>query len=349
SELKVQIGAGATYPPGRFVVTWTKVIAKSHEPFLMRGAEKGDYVLPGTASSYPTGGLHGRYIIQGTTTSAEEWWLKILAPDPRRSGFPEYLQDQQPTINNPKPNGVPSEYWAARWFGAVYLDFTVNAEIEVELTNLDDGARLWVGKTGFGQQVIDDWTTGAAREKTAKLKASELGAVKGWFPIILEYFQAGSTGGIVLNFKPVSSGWTDPGGTAITTSKQVIPSTSLSPLGCVDARVQGSSFFDIVQETAKNFGYQYRAEPRQLESGEFPCALIPKARVGIETDERIEADDIDRKSGISNYTATEDATDSATSAKAFGSGIADGKGSQIAFEALSIPDEANALFDMQAW
>src|SRR4029077_16026734 len=240
-------------------------------------------------------------------------------------------------------------YWAARWFGAIYLDFTVNAEIEVELTNLDDGARLWVGKTGFGQQVIDDWTTGAAREKTAKLKASELGAVKGWFPIILEYFQAGSTGGIVLNFKPVSSGWTDPGGTAITTSKQVIPSTSLSPLGCVDARVQGSSFFDIVQETAKNFGYQYRAEPRQLESGEFPCALIPKARVGIETDERIEADDIDRKSGISNYTATEDATDSATSAKAFGSGIADGKGSQIAFEALSIPDEANALFDMQAW
>jgi hypothetical protein len=35
--------------------------------------------------------------------------------------------------------------------------------------------------------------------------------------------------------------------------------------------------------------------------------------------------------------------------RAFGTGIADGKGSQIAFEAISIPDETADLFDIQAW
>lgn len=337
---------------GAYSYLITEVVVRELAPFLMRGSEKGDYALPGTANSYPTGGLHGRYIVTGATTSAAKWWETILAPDPRRAGFPDFLQDQQATINSAATAGLPENFWAARWFGAIYLPLSkgdVKIKIGLGPTTV---TRLWIGKTQFGAQIIDSWTAlGATREIEVTLNAASLGAADGWYPIILE-FATGSEGKaldyINLNFNPAAE-YTDPGGAVLKTGMKIVPSTSLSPLGCVDARIQGSSFFDLVQETAKNFGYQLRAEPRQLESGEFPCALIPKARVGIETDERIEADDTDRRSGINNYTATEDATDSAGSVRAFGSGIADGKGSQIAFEALSIAEESSDLFDMQAW
>jgi hypothetical protein len=329
------------------------VFFRAIEPFLMRGSEKGDYVLPGTASTYPTGGLHGRYLVNGASTTTEPWWQTILAPDPRRSGFPEYLQDVQAGINVTSIAGLPANFWAARWFGAIYLPLSKgNVPIGANL-GPSTVVRVWIGKTQMGSQLIDSWTAlEGTRGLGATVNAASLGGKDGWYPIIIE-FANGKEGAandyINFTFQPPVS-YTDPGGTAITGGAAVVvPATSLSPLGCVDARIQGSSHFDLVQETAKNFAYQLRSEPRQLESGEFPCALIPKARVGFDTDERVEADDVDRKSGINNYTANEDATDSATSVKAFGSGIADGKGSQIAFEAVSIPDEEDSLFDMQAW
>ena len=35
----------------------------------MRGSDKGDYVLPGNAQTYPNGGLHGRYYNDLDSTS----------------------------------------------------------------------------------------------------------------------------------------------------------------------------------------------------------------------------------------------------------------------------------------
>ncbi|HTA32991.1 MAG TPA: hypothetical protein VK721_06150 [Solirubrobacteraceae bacterium] len=350
-EVEIRIRGTEAKPAGSAVVN--AMFLKEQQPFVMRGAEKGDYVLPGTASTYPTGGLHGRYIVQGATTTSEKWWQTILAPDPRRSGFPEYIQGQiQNLSNNPIP-GIPEKFWAARWFGAIYLPLSKgNVPITMGLGGTT-AARVWIGKTQFGQQLIDSWgSLGAPRELTATVNAAALGSKDGWYPIIVE-FAGGSEIAVesyfAFAFTPAGT-YTDPGGTVLKGAESVrVPTTSLSPLGCVDARFQGSSFFDLVQETAKNFGYQLTLEPKQLESGEFPGQLVPKARIGKETDEIIEADDLDRKSGMNNYSQTLDATDSAGSVKAFGSGIADGKGSQISFEAVSLVDEAAALFDLQAW
>jgi hypothetical protein len=331
-------------------VTCKHLVFRTLSPFLMRGSEKGDYVLPGTADTYPTGGLHGRYVVQGAEEAG--WYHTILAPDPRRTGFPEYIQNEQETIdNNIQANGVPETFYAARFFGAIYLKLSQgNYQIRVGI-GTHVGFRLWIGKTQFGQQLLDKWAVNeGAVAYEVTLNAASLGGKDGWYPIILEFFRTepNANGSIDLYFTP-SGSYTDPGGGALTATNTLVPATSLSPLGCVDTRIQGTSFFDLVQETAKNFGYQLACEPRQLESGEFPGQLIPKARIGRDTDEIVEVDDLDRKSGINEYTQTLDATDSATSVKAFGSGIADGKGSQIAFEAISIPDEETALFDIQAW
>jgi hypothetical protein len=333
-------------------VLFTRFGFAQRQPFLMRGSEKGDYVLPGTAATYPVGGLHGRYVVQGATTGTGNWWDIVLAPDPRRAGFPEFIQDQQPELTgSQQPAGVPETYWAARWFGAIYLPLSKGNLTVTVGVGTNAGCRLWIGKTQYGQQLVDQWAVNASQNFSATVNAASLGGADGWYPIILEFFRSSpdTSGTCSLKFSPAAT-YTDPGGKAITTTaEQIVPSTSLSPLGCVDARVQGSSHFDLVTETARNYGYQLRAEARQLESGEFPCAIIPKARVGIETDEIIETDDRDQRSGMNGWSVTEDATDSVSSLKAFGSGIADGKGSQIAFEAISAQEVTQDLFDLQGW
>jgi hypothetical protein len=330
-------------------MTVEEVVCKSLEPLLMRGPEKGDYVLPGTAATYPTGGLHGRWRNYGGS-GEPAWFERLLAPDPRAANFPTFLENVIPKLEGApaQPTGVAGEFYAAQMFGAIYLDLEHNPEILIKLV-FEGAARVWIGQTQFGQQIIDAWKTEGSREVNVFVKASVLGARKGWFPIIIEYAYATGEKKLELYVFPTTAGWTDPGGTTIVVGPQIVPTTSLSPLGCVDARIQGSSHFDTVIETARNFGYELRCEARQLESGEFPGRLVPKARLGKDTDEIIEAGDIDRRSEMGTYSATLDATDAASSVKAFGSGIADGKGSQIAFEALSVADEANTLFDIQAW
>jgi hypothetical protein len=332
-------------------VSIEEAFLRTSKPFLLRGTNKGDYVLPGSAATYPYGGLHADYYAHGG--SAAGWQETVLAPDPHK---PEPVVWQEPTINytgagpwTPPVSGIPKEYFAVRWYGAVYLDLEHNTSIELLLEGLNDGARLWIGKTFFGEQIIDAWTPHVEGVVKGTVTAASLGAKKGWFPIILEYYQSAGSSGITLNFK-AKTGWTDPGGTVIAgETATVIPSTSLSPLGCFNEPIQGQSHFDIIQNTAKQFGYQLALEPKQLESNEFPGQLVPVTRVGKDFNEVIEADDIDRRSGINNYTYTLDATDSAASIRALGSGIADGKGSQVAFETLSPEAVEEALFDTQAF
>jgi len=355
TELQLElsaIGQGTELEAGKEYAVVGQTFLRIAKPFLLRGSNKGDYVLPGSAATYPYGGLHADYYSHGG--SATGWQETVLAPDPRN---PEPGVWQEPTISyagagpwTPPPSACKiNAYFAVRWYGAVYLDLEHNTEVTFTIANLDDGARLWVGKTLFGEQIIDEWKEGGSRTVEGKVTAAALGAKKGWFPIILEYFNGAGSSGIVMQFK-ATTGWTDPGGTVIAgETATVVPSTSLSPLGCFNEPIQGQSHFDIIQNTAKQFGYQLALKHEQLESGNFPGQLIPLARQGKDFNEVIEADDIDRRSGINNYTYTLDATDSATSIRALGSGIADGKGSQVAFETLSPEAVEEALFDIQAF
>jgi hypothetical protein len=322
------------------------VVARELTPFLLRGADKGDFVLPGSSGSYPTGGLTGRYYNDLDLASDAGRLSKLLNP-----GRASYQDRQDATINNPSPPqpGAATTNWSARWFGAVYLRLS-QGDYGFAIDNLDDGARLWVGKTGFGSQIVDDWNAGSARKKTATLPAASLGAKDGWYPIILEYFQdLGPGAGIQLRFTPPAT-YTDPGGTALTGGTEVVvPATSLSGLGCVDNRFQGQSHFDIVQQTGQAYGYQLACEPMQLESGEFPGRLAPRVRVGRDTDEIIERDDIDRRSPIINYQATEDATDQVSSLRGNGAGVQDGTSGQVTTEVLDAASLTAGLFDLQGW
>lgn len=311
--------------------------------FLMRGADQGDFVLPGTANTYPTGGLHARFYNDLDLQSDTNRVIKLL--NPARVSYSDQLAA---TVNNPSAPtpGAASTNWSVRFFGAVYLKLS-QGNYTFTVSHLDDGCRLWVGNTNYAQPLIDDWNTGGARTDSAT--ASTLGSKDGWYPIILEYFQDTGANGCVLSFTPPVS-YTDPGGTALVGGNSVvIPSTSLSPLGCVDQRIQGQSHFDLVQQTAKAFGYQVALEHQSLESGLFPGVLAPRVREGTDYDEVVEPDDIDRRSGMNNYSVTNDAADQASSLRAFGSGIADGKGSQVAFEAVDVPTMTGSLFDMQGW
>ncbi|HZV74580.1 MAG TPA: hypothetical protein VFF79_12755 [Conexibacter sp.] len=322
-------------------LTCRMVVLRQAESLLTRGADKGDYVLPGAAATYPTGGLTGHYYNDLDLASDTDRTSKLLNP-----GRTSLKGQQDATVNNPTLPQATN--WSARWFGAIYLRLS-QGNYGFAVDNLDDGARLWVGKTSFGSQIIDDWNIGAARKVTATLTAASLGGKDGWYPIILEYFQDSGVSGVQLRFTPPAS-YTDPGGTSLTAGTEVIvPATSLSPLGCVDNRFQGQSHFDIVQQTGQAFGYQLTCEPMQLESGEFPGRLAPRVREGRDTDEIIERDDIDRRSPIVNYQATEDATDQVSSLRGNGAGVQDGSSGQVTTEMLDVPSLTAGLFDLQGW
>lgn len=331
-------------------ITLQELIVEERAPFLMRGAEKGQYVLPGGVGAYPTGGLHARYR-QWSGVTTYPLITGASAPDPSAPGFPQFKESQE-NCNITEPGKVVgiAPPFGLKMFGAIYLPLSKgNVTLQMNRSGAGVGFRVWVGKTLINQQIIDDFSTESATAAVSgTVNAAALGAKDGWYPIVIESLFALERG-MALLIVPNST-YVDPGGTELKNGVgAIVPATSLSPIGCVDARYQGSSFFDIVQETAKNWGLQLRCEPRQLESGEFPGQIVPKERLGKDTDEIIEAGDIDRRSEFNNYTATEDATDTATSLKAFGSGIADGKGSQVAFEAVSPADATAALFNLQAW
>src|SRR5581483_1632756 len=178
------------------------------------------------------------------------------------------------------------------------------------------------------------------------LTNADLGSKDGWYPIVLEFArgsEAPTTSTIAFEFWP-SSEFTDPSGQKIKSVMQFVPPSVLSPLGCVDQHFQGQSHFTITQEIAAAFGYQMRCEPAQLESGNFPGQLIPRVRVGRDTDEIIQKDAVLVKSPISAYKSVIDATDQATSMRGTGAGLPTAQTSgQIQVEQFDIPAMKNAL------
>lgn len=334
-------------------------IFRQTEPFLLRGTEKGDYVLPGTIHTYPFGGLTGRYYNDLDLQEYTEYWQLCFAQERSLNKQIQYQDRTDSTIGvlggsieAPPFPGASVTFWSCRWFGAVYLKLSAGNYVFKIGVGPTTGVRLWVGKTQFGAQIIDSWTNGGTRNVEVTLNAASLGGKDGWYPLILEFF-SGSEGNtddyVWLSFKPPVT-YTDPGGTSLTAMTFIgVPATSLSPLGCVDQHFQGQSHYNLTKEIAEAFGYQMYCEPRQLESGMFPGQLIPRVHAGRETDEILEPDSITSHSPIVNYKNTVDATDQITSLLGTGAGLPNGQNGQISAEEINLEALAESLFDLQGW
>jgi hypothetical protein len=340
-------GSGSTA-----TVTVDLATLRQNNPFLLRGTDKGDYVLPGTAATYPTGGLHGRYYNDLDLAGDANRLIKVL--NPGRTAYTDKLDPFDDRAGDketiPQP-GAATDHVSSRSFGAIFLK--LSAGDYGLLVNPTGAVRVWIGKTNFGDQLIDSWTLGVWRNLTATISAAALGGKDGWYPIIIEHYydvDPDANGDkLGLYFTPPVS-YTDPGGTALTSAAQVhVPRTSLSPLGCYDQRVQGQSHFDLVQQVAQTFGHQVTCEAMQLESGEFPGRLAPRLRAGRDTDVILTPDDTSANEGILNYKNTLDSTDQATSLQGQGAGQADGQGGQITTEVIDVPSMQAGLFDLEGW
>lgn len=255
------------------------ILFRRADPYLIRGVAKGDYRLPGTL---PSGGLRGTYYDEadlrplGQSNAALR---RMLAPTRQ-----PYARRQDATINfasaNPpvfQPAGPASGQWfSARWTGAIFLDLATT-DIFLKVTGLQYNVRLWVGKTMYGEQAVDHWHVIAPSGFTGFTPAlrTHLGtSVAGWYPIRIEWVQFTGSGGIQL-----SASTTGLGGVYTT-----VPTTSLSPYGIYESDVRYDSHSEQLKAIVSTFGYQYRCEPKSLESGGFPGELLPKVRVGRDTD-----------------------------------------------------------------
>lgn len=253
------------------------IIVRDVQPYLMRGTDKGDYRLPSDPTS---GGLRGIYYdeadlrVVGDTTTA--FYLRVLSPIRK-----PFARRQDATINfataTPPawmPVGTNGEYFSVRWTGAIYLDLAT-ADVTLRLASLNNGARLYVGKTMFGQHLLQQWANPTAAPYTltsGSLRTHTGASLAGWYPIRLEYVQGVTAGGIILQ-QSIAAG-----------AYAVVPATSLSPYGIVESEVRYDSFSEQLKSVVDAFGYQYRCEPRSLESGTFPGEVVPRIRVGRDTD-----------------------------------------------------------------
>lgn len=324
------------------------MIFRAMAPFLTRGADRGDWVLP---SGNAAGGLHGRYYndldMQGYP------YVALRALSPARVSYADRLDAGVILPTPPQPGAGAGGCWSARWFGAIYLKLSSGSYQLSIVRQIGVGARLYVGRTTYGAQIIDQWNPASVgAESICYVDAAALGGRDGWYPIILEAFNAIPAAGtlaLLLKFSPTT--YVDPGGTSIGYGAQSIyvPATSLAPFGVVDDRYEGQSQFDIVQKVADAYGYQACVEPMQLESGEFPGRLSPRVREGHDYDEIIEPDDLDRRSPISGYQLSTDATDQVAGIYGSGGQSADAQGGKVTTEVFDAASVSASLFDLQGW
>jgi hypothetical protein len=122
-------------------------------------------------------------------------------------------------------------------------------------------------------ETIGDYTSETLRGTSPDLRTA-LGDTDGWYPLVFEYIYHSQDSGL-----STTVGFTDSSG-------DVCSSTSLAPYGCFTQQVTPQdSYFDTLQSTiGESFAYQWKSVPMALESGYFPGAVIPQARVGRDTD-----------------------------------------------------------------
>jgi len=340
----IHVAAYATTAP---TVTIGAVVFRGYVPLL---AVQADRVLP---ASPPPVGLIGRYWnnqdLEGKSAAGRLAVIFTPTREPYSERVDAPINTSGGLLIPPEP-GSSGAHYSARWFGAVYIRGDLG-DTQFRVSNLDDGCRLWVAKTTWGDQAIDDWVDGAAHTAgPVTIDSTLFGDIAGWVPIVLEYHNGAATDTLNLEFNPPGAGtYVDPGGSTITRgSFQTIPKTSLAPVGCFDQRVQGASHFDLVRDAAATFGYQTWLEPRSLESGEFPGRLTSKVRQGRDTDIVLKVADDDPIDVYLSPSVETDSADLATSLRGNGAGLPDGRGSQTTVEVFDMPAAEAALFDLQA-
>jgi len=189
------------------------IIFRRTRPFLNASSTvKGDYQLPGAP---PVGGLTGRFWDDHDLQAyfGGSYPSYVFAPAFMQSVRKPYVQRNDAQLaftyqNQWTPPGPANgEYFSARWEGAVFLALG-SYDYRLRCWS-DDRARVWVGKTRIGEQVIDDWTDAGhgmvlpvttGKDVSAYLRSS-LGQVSGWYPIVVEYSNGPGSGTCVLEYE----------------------------------------------------------------------------------------------------------------------------------------------------
>lgn len=328
-------------------------------PFLQTDSTIGTFRLPG---DYPPGGLRGRYWNdQDLSALGDNLRLaRCFAPD--REPYGERLD---PVIDTSGGLSIPlkqtgtavasDDYFSVRWFGAVYLDPGNGTSCTFELSGVDDRCRLYVGATkylvGVGPN-IDNWFNGALGTFTDSVFYSFLDPESraGWYPILVEFAEISGAATISLKFTPGGSGtYVDPGGTTITRGAKItIPSSSLSPLGCFDGRVQGQSHFDLVRQVASEYGYELLPQHYSLEDAFFPALVYPADRFGRDTDVELVVEEDESGTPILNPGSTVDSSEQAIHLIGNANGLNFGRG-DVTAEVADLSRASSSLFMLQRW
>lgn len=250
-------------------------------PFLMRGSDPGDYVLP----SPPTPeGLWAEYFDDTDLANSNDLYASALSPI--RAAYATRIDTAiNFTAGSWFPPG-PGSSWSARWTGAIFLDLAhFDYRLKLASSTL---SRLWVGKTRMGEQIADNWPIVGTNlplggSSTSPYVRSLFGDVSGWYPIRVEFSTGFSptTNDIALTLER-----SDAPGTFSATSP-----TQLSQYGCYRNQVRRDSHHDTFETIAQAFGYQFTCRPYSLESGLFPGQVIPRARIGRDRNVVITEDD----------------------------------------------------------
>lgn len=254
-------------------------------PHLFEAANAVPRALPGIP---PATGLRARYydatavFAQNTTAKSRRERMFPLA-----GATAEPVAERLETIVRYPPSGGGAGYnlpanvpqrFAARWTGAVYLDLAA-ADRKLRMNTVGGNARLFVGHTLV--EAVSSWASAAASGAvlTTGSMRDWLGTSEaGWFPIVVEQFAdtGAVTPGMLLQDTAL-----DGGGAVV--SWAAIPQERLSPIGVYDDVVRNTPHRGVFGDIAAAFGYQWRTEPRSLESGEFPGRIEFGALVGRQT------------------------------------------------------------------
>lgn len=305
------------------------------KPALMADpAAKGDYRLPGAP---PPGGLHGRYYNDDDIHQAQNYAQQVFSPEREEHGLYSERLDKVLDFTaaagyttSPRakwqPPGTPSDkWWSVRWVGSIYLELG-QADYVLQYDTLQEGARLWVGKTRRGEEYLDNWLFNLGTTQTGGGIRAHLGHESdgayhdGWYPILIEYGQRGTPGAeFVLRYSRGGGGFT------------TVPASMLSPWGIYHDQIRGDSHYEVLRTLAQAYGYQMATEPRKLEDVGFPGVLAPKVRVGRDTDKVLHASDFN----IEEYSTAIDADGVADAVLGDGTGLADdSQGGQLTAEMI---------------
>lgn len=300
--------AGATNLRGAFETLYLLGSA----PFALRGATKGDYHLPGQPTP---GGLRASYYNEAPAASQFGTGDAAFLPEvlnPRRDPSTNRLEATVDLASGFTPPGLPGA-WSARIMGAIYLDLAASDyAVRISGGSPATAARVYVGRTMPGQAVVDRWATSGGSLSSPNSLRFTLPSKAGWYPIVIELAQPASALSAPIQLQiapgPAFNVWT------------TVPTTALSPYGCFAEDVRLETHRAMLDAIAEQFGYQWIAEPRVLESGEFPGAIIPRVRQG--TDRNVTIDRVGTDVRVSG-----DAGDAVDQMIFDAAGIADPNGS----------------------